>query len=443
VLSDIPAGLTTDERGTARTTTYGSTTCVDSGAVQEHYALAFVTEPPASVGVNAGFTVAVQLVESGNPFKVAGIGIPVSLSSSNGGSLSGGTASTDSNGVATYSQIKVSAAGTGDTLAATVPVTAAPPPASQTKVLSASAGSSSFTVVAPRLPAVPTFSPNGGTYSSTQSVALEDITANASIYYTVDGSIPGPGSMFYTAPIPVTSTETINALAILNGVASGVSSATYTITRAPVCQTLNYSNGFTSLGLSLNGGAKINNNALELTDEGGFEARSAFYTTPAPVTSFTTDFTFQLVNPLADGITFTIQSNTAQALGGYGVGLGYSGIGKSVALKFDLFDNNGEGFDSIGIYLNGAPPTTPALSLAPAGLNLHSGHVFDVHIAYANAMATASLTDTSTHASWSGSSTGDITEVVGQNAYVGFTGGTGALSATQKILTWSFNGCSQ
>jgi hypothetical protein len=40
---------------------------------------------------------------------------------------------------------------------------------------------------------------------------------------------------------------------------------------------------------------------------------------------------------------------------------------------------------------------------------------------------------------------GDITEAVGDNAWFGFTAGTGANSATQKILTWSYSsgpGCS-
>ena len=54
LIADIPAGVTTDQRGLPRTTTYGSNPpCIDSGAVQTHYALAFNTEPPAIVAPNA------------------------------------------------------------------------------------------------------------------------------------------------------------------------------------------------------------------------------------------------------------------------------------------------------------------------------------------------------------------------------------------------------
>jgi len=36
------------------------------------------------------------------------------------------------------------------------------------------------------------------------------------------------------------------------------------------------------------------------------------------------------------------------------------GIATSVAVKFDLYDNSGEGTNSTGIYVNGASPTMPA-----------------------------------------------------------------------------------
>lgn len=72
-----------------------------------------------------------------------------------------------------------------------------------------------------------------------------------------------------------------------------------------------YSSGFIASGLSLNGGATIAGNALELTDGGLFEARSAFFSTALPTVSFTTDFTFQITDPVADGIAFVIQCNSS------------------------------------------------------------------------------------------------------------------------------------
>jgi hypothetical protein len=111
-----------------------------------------------------------------------------------------------------------------------------------------------------------------------------------------------------------------------------------------------------------------------------------------------------------------------------------------VAIKLDLYNNAGEGTDSTGTYVDGAYPSTPAIDLSPAGIDLHSGHVFAVHLAYANALTTGTIRDTVTGVSASASVPGDITQFVGDNAWFGFTAGTGARSATQKVLTWSYSG---
>ncbi len=73
-----------------------------------------------------------------------------------------------------------------------------------------------------------------GTYLGTQSVTISDATSGSSIFYTTDGTQPGTavgGSTFqYTAPISVTSTTTIKALATASGLTtSATASATYTI----------------------------------------------------------------------------------------------------------------------------------------------------------------------------------------------------------------------
>ena len=76
---------------------------------------------------------------------------------------------------------------------------------------------------------VPTFSPEGGRFTEAQTVSIS-ATNDAAIFYTTDESTPTTSSTEYTEPISVTSTTTIKAIAVKNGVSSDVASATYTIT---------------------------------------------------------------------------------------------------------------------------------------------------------------------------------------------------------------------
>ena len=79
--------------------------------------------------------------------------------------------------------------------------------------------------------AAPVITPDGGTFSATQSVTLTSTTTTASIYYTLDGSVPTPASTLYTGPISISGDITLNAIASAPGyVQSGVSSATFTFT---------------------------------------------------------------------------------------------------------------------------------------------------------------------------------------------------------------------
>jgi hypothetical protein len=208
----------------------------------------------------------------------------------------------------------------------------------------------------------------------------------------------------------------------------------------PAGQPFDYSAGFAQDqdAFQFNGPSSSSANTLELTDGGVNEASSVFYGSPLSVQRFTTDFTFQQTNAAADGFTFTIQNAGLNALGSHGGGLGYEGIGKSVAIKFDLHDNSGEGSNSTGLYVDGAAPTVPAISL-PGALNLHSGDPMDAHFTYDGTTLNLTLTDLTTLATFTQPFTIDIPATVGgSSAYFGFTGGTGELSATQQILSWSY-----
>ena len=78
--------------------------------------------------------------------------------------------------------------------------------------------------------ATPTFSPVAGTYMMEQNVTISCETTGASIYYTLDGSEPTENSTLYSAPITVSETTTIKAIAVASGYDnSAIAEATYTI----------------------------------------------------------------------------------------------------------------------------------------------------------------------------------------------------------------------
>ena len=77
--------------------------------------------------------------------------------------------------------------------------------------------------------ATPTFSPVGGTYYEPQTVSINCNTEGATIYYTTDGSEPTTESSVYSSPISVSTTTTIKAMAVKEGLDnSEVAVATYT-----------------------------------------------------------------------------------------------------------------------------------------------------------------------------------------------------------------------
>jgi LysM repeat protein len=303
-----------------------------------------------------------------------------------------------------------------------------------------SATASAAYAIAPVLP-VPTFSLAPGTYTTSQTVTIGDATAGTTIYYTTNGTMPTTSSSVYSGAITVSATETLEAIAVKTGYTNcAVASAAYVI--VPETSYISYSSdGFTANSLSLNNGPTVTGGILQLTDGGTAEMRSAWSTTKVPVSGFTTDFTFQMLKAVADGMTFTIQNDPKGmwALGNGGSGLGYQGIQNSVALKFDIYNDAGEGTDSIGVYTDGAAPTMPATDLSSSGVTLLSGDLMHAHLVYSGTTLTVTLTDTKTGASVTNQFTVNIPSIVGGNtAYVGFTGSTGAFTAVQQITSWTY-----
>jgi hypothetical protein len=298
-------------------------------------------------------------------------------------------------------------------------------------------------IIAPVLPA-PTFSVAGGSYTTSQSVSISDAVAGTTIYYTTDGTTPTTSSTQYTGAITISATKTLEAIATGTGYTNSPAATAAYVISSVYPTYINYpGSGFTASTLSLNNGPTVTGGALQLTDGTTGNIRSAWFRTKVPVSAFTTDFTFQILKGVADGFTFTIQNDPKGiwALGYGGSGLGYQSIQKSVALKFDIYDDAGEGADSIGVYTGGTAPAVPATDLTSSGITLSSGDLMHAHLAYSGTTLTVTLTDTKTGVSVTNLYPINIaTAVGGTTAYAGFTGTTGAFTAVQQVTSWSYSG---
>ncbi len=184
-------------------------------------------------------------------------------------------------------------------------------------------------------------------------------------------------------------------------------------------------------------------NTLTATTNAGGENTSSWYNTPVSIQNgFAASFQFQsLPAGGADGVSFALQSvnNTTplHSLGAGGGSLGYGGIGNSAAFEIEVYSGAPPGV----LWANNgvAGPYT-----ATGGVTLNSGDLINVSLSYnpVNTTMSAQLTDTVTGAtfSYTNSSFNLATVLGGNNAYIGFTGGTGGVSAANIISNFSFPG---
>lgn len=214
---------------------------------------------------------------------------------------------------------------------------------------------------------------------------------------------------------------------------------------------LDFSGGFydSTNALAYNGSAAIVNGRARLTNLGTGEAGSVFSRTAVDIGRFSTvfDLEFSTGSNTADGVAFVLQRQGATALGAAGGNLGYGpqsngtgGIANSAAVKFDLYDK-GAAVSTTGLNLNGARPVSAgSQDLSPKGIDFHSGHVFRVNMSYDGFELTVRIQDRATGASATQVYTINLRDIIGgSTAFVGFTGGTGRLTANQDIRNWTFS----
>jgi len=97
--------------------------------------------------------------------------------------------------------------------------------------------------------AAPTFSPGAGTYTTAQTVIINDSTSGASIRYTTDGSTPSEtAGTLYTGSISISITTTLKAMAFKSGMTdSTVTTGIYTISTVTRSLTGTSSDGWHNL----------------------------------------------------------------------------------------------------------------------------------------------------------------------------------------------------
>jgi hypothetical protein len=220
-----------------------------------------------------------------------------------------------------------------------------------------------------------------------------------------------------------------------------------------VGSTIDHSGGFSNLtnDLTTNGSAFIATNLVELTNA-PTQAGSVFSNNRFTIANFTDTFNVRLhegTQPdYADGFTFVIQTNSPTALGSAAAGIGYQGIGNSVAVVFSTFQHTGEPSNSsVGLALNGAAPTN-SVSTIPSGLLLNSQDPKQIDLGYNGTTLTVKVTDVlQPQLVFTTSFTVNIPQVIGSDtAYVGLTGSSGSVGGTpphplwelEDVLSWKF-----
>ena len=234
--------------------------------------------------------------------------------------------------------------------------------------------------------------------------------------------------VLYSDPSSIYQAESGNQI-IATSAAAGIQPNSFT-----------YNNFATTKLIRFNGSATkattSDGPVLELTPASANQAGSAFTSNHLaldPNDGFGTFFMFRLSQPgnaHTGGITFTIQSAASSSLGGSGSGLGYSGITKSLSVGFGA-DN------SVSVNTNGV------LSAASVNTNtVNDGNIWYAWIDYEGVSqdleVRLSKIPVRPLAPTLAVSVNLPSILGGTNAFVGFTGATGAGAHEQDILAWKF-----
>ncbi|HEX3720704.1 MAG TPA: immunoglobulin domain-containing protein [Verrucomicrobiae bacterium] len=233
-------------------------------------------------------------------------------------------------------------------------------------------------------------------------------------------------------------------LSVTNADGGPVNSDQATLSVAPTLGFFDDSGNGYSVQASPAGALVWQDGGVYLTSSIGSEAAAVFYQSPVYIGAFEAAFDYQLSSgsnsAAADGVTFCIQNDPrgAAAVGSDGGQLAVgspSAITPSVELEFNIYEGDTVGGVGISVETNGAIGTVHSTG----SVNINSGDIIAINLAYFNAVLTINLDDTLTGSQFTLTTNVNIPAKVGGNtAYVGFTGSDGGDKATQLISNFSF-----
>ena len=217
-----------------------------------------------------------------------------------------------------------------------------------------------------------------------------------------------------------------------------------------------------TMGETVLAGSTLRMQTFEPTSPGG--TGRAYITTPFALnadTSFSAFFQFNIHTPWvislstgewipardidgADGFTFVVHNDPAglAAAGGGGGGMGYSGISPSLAVEFDTHNNgspNDTSTNQVGINLNGS--TNSVQKNEPEfRLNNNGSHFAWIDYDGTTDLLKMFLSETSSTKPGSPllSRTVDLSGLIGNQMFVGFTSSTGSETNIHDIESFSF-----
>lgn len=273
-----------------------------------------------------------------------------------------------------------------------------------------SAVASAAYVITQPAAAAPGFSPGAGTYSSPQTVTISSPTAGAQIHYTTDGSTPTTSSTLYSAPVQVSESSTLTAIATAAGYSpSAPASAAYVITVAAPAAPTGLSVGagdaqLTATWTSISGLA-YNLYYSTTSGAGAGGTKLAGVTSPHAITGLTNGTTYYLVvtavssggeSPPSSEVSGTPQAPvsypillspnyadpTTGASGGRSTWTTASRSGRFVAFQSqstDLIASDANPSSLYDVYLrdtcigaSGCTPSTTLVSVNAAGTQCHT-----------------------------------------------------------------------